>query len=75
MGKKILFQEYKKIIEIGSNDGTLLKNFKSSNTEILGIEPSKNVALVAKKKKLIQLISFFHIKLLFLLKNLKIRQI
>src|SRR6056300_879932 len=50
--KKYYFKDTKKIIEIGSNDGTLLKNFKSSNTEILGIEPSRNVARVAKKKKI-----------------------
>ena len=30
MDKKILFQKYKNIIEIGSNDGTFLKNFKST---------------------------------------------
>jgi len=34
-----------KIIEIGSNDGTLLKNFIKNKDNILGIEPSKNVAL------------------------------
>ena len=33
-----------KIIEIGSNDGTLLKNFIDNKENILGVEPSKNVA-------------------------------
>jgi len=37
------------IIEIGSNDGSFLKNFKSKKTKILGIEPSKNVADLANK--------------------------
>ena len=49
--KKKYFKNFKNIIEIGSNDGTLLKNFKSKKTNILGIEPSKNVALLAQKKK------------------------
>jgi methylation protein EvaC len=38
-----------KIIEIGSNDGTFLRNFKTSGYEHLGIEPSKNVANYSKK--------------------------
>ena len=38
-----------KIIEIGSNDGTFLKNFKKANYTHLGIEPSKNVAKFFKK--------------------------
>ena len=50
MDKKKYFKNAKNIIEIGSNDGTFLKNFKSKKTNILGIEPSKNVALIAKKK-------------------------
>ena len=49
--KKRYFNNVKNIIEIGSNDGTFLKNFKSKKTNILGIEPSKNVATVARKNK------------------------
>ena len=43
-----------KIIEIGSNDGTFLKNFLKDGNEILGFEPSKNVADFAKKIKFLQ---------------------
>jgi methylation protein EvaC len=49
-------------IEIGSNDGTFLKNFKSSKINCLGIEPSKNVADYAKKRKLNVLNKFFCFK-------------
>ena len=35
------------IIEIASNDGYLLKNFKEKNIPVLGIEPSSNVAKIA----------------------------
>ena len=69
--KKYYFKNTKKIIEIGSNDGTLLKNFKSSNTEILGIEPSRNVALVAKKKKIKTINKFFSYKTAISLKQFK----
>ena len=48
MVKKI-FKKRSKVIEIGSNDGTFLKNFKLAKYEHLGIEPSKNVADFSKK--------------------------
>ena len=38
-----------KIIEIGSNDGTFLKNFKNYGYEHLGFEPSKNVSNYSRK--------------------------
>ena len=39
----------KKILEIGSNDGSFLKNFKKKNT--IGIEPCSNVEKITKKLK------------------------
>tara|TARA_Y100001970_G_scaffold254251_1_gene329843 strand:- start:6141 stop:7319 length:1179 start_codon:yes stop_codon:yes gene_type:complete len=38
----------KLVLEIGSNDGAFLKNFKKK--EIIGIEPCKNLANITKKK-------------------------
>ena len=41
-----------RIIEIGSNDGTFLKNFVDSYENVLGFEPSKNVADKAMKQNI-----------------------
>jgi methylation protein EvaC len=49
-----------KIVEIGSNDGTFLKNFKDSNLDFVGFEPSSNVAQVANSNKIKTLNSFFN---------------
>ena len=51
-----------KCIEVGSNDGTLLSNFKKNNINCLGFEPSKNVAMFAKKRKLSVINKFFCFK-------------
>ena len=45
--KNIDFRENKLIFEIASNDGYLLKNFDKKKLDLVGIEPSKNVAEIA----------------------------
>ena len=35
------------LLEIGSNDGALIKNFKKEN--VIGVEPCKNLAKITKK--------------------------
>ena len=45
--KKNYLKNNSKIIEIGSNDGTCLQNFKDSNIDYIGFEPSSNVAELA----------------------------
>ena len=49
-----------KLIEIGSNDGTFLKNFSNNSNNIIGFEPSKNVAVLAQKNKVPTINSFFN---------------
>ena len=58
-----------KIIEIGSNDGTLLKNFLENEKNILGIEPSKNVADKAFNDGVPTLNKFFNTNNISNLKN------
>jgi methylation protein EvaC len=50
----------KNIIEIGSNDGTFLKNFNSNDYNILGFEPSGNVAERASKYGIKTINEFFN---------------
>ena len=47
------------IIEIASNDGYLLKNFKSKRIPILGIEPALNVAKIAENNGIPTIVEFF----------------
>ena len=51
------------VIDIGSNDGVALKPFKDLGfKKILGIEPAKNVAKLANKKKKLKQSTVFWIK-------------
>ena len=47
------------VVEIGSNDGIMLQNFARAGTRHLGIEPSANVAAVAKDKGINTICEFF----------------
>ena len=50
----------KKLIEIGSNDGTFLSNFNKNNFETIGFEPSSNVSTLAQNKGLNSVNEFFN---------------
>ncbi len=50
-----------KVLEVGSNDGIMLKAFKKN--QVLGIEPSQNVADIAKARGIETLTEFFTKKL------------
>ena len=47
------------VVEIGSNDGIMLRNFADSGISHLGIEPSANVAEVAKGAGISTICAFF----------------
>lgn len=51
------------VVELGSNDGIMLKNFAERGIRHLGVEPSANVAEEAMKKGVNTVISFFDKKL------------
>ena len=47
------------VVEVGSNDGIMLQNFVTNNIPCLGIEPSINVAEVAREKGIEVITEFF----------------
>lgn len=51
------------IIEIGSNDGSLLKEFKKLGANVLGVEPASNVSKIALKSNIPTINKFFTSKL------------
>jgi|TARA_B110000467_G_scaffold130309_1_gene124581 2-polyprenyl-3-methyl-5-hydroxy-6-metoxy-1,4-benzoquinol methylase len=51
------------VIEIASNDGYLLQNFKNKDIPCLGIEPALNIAKVAKEKGINTIVEFFGTKI------------
>lgn len=51
------------VIDIGSNDGTLLSYFKAKEMEVLGIDPATNLVTVARLKGVETINDFFSEKL------------
>ncbi|OGE32342.1 methyltransferase [Candidatus Daviesbacteria bacterium RIFCSPHIGHO2_02_FULL_41_10] len=59
--KKLDLKPKDLVIDIGSNDGTLLKGFKKAGVKILGVEPT-NIAKIANKDGIETVQAFFDIK-------------
>ena len=51
------------VVELGSNDGIMLRHFKDAGYRHLGIEPSENVADVARSQGIQTLSEFFNMEL------------
>lgn len=58
---KLALNKNSLVIDIGSNDGTLLSFFKKNGMKVLGVEPVKKIALTAQKKGIKSVIKFFNI--------------
>src|SRR3989338_2037621 len=57
--KRFLLDRSSLVVELASNDGYLLQYFVKKQIPVLGIEPSANVAAVAKKKGVPTRVEFF----------------
>ena len=47
------------VVDVGSNDGVLLRHFKNNGVKILGIEPAKNLAVAAQQSGIPTVAQFF----------------
>jgi len=61
--KALKFKNKKFIIDIGSNDGTLLGYFKKKKHKVLGVEPSYRSVIEAKKNGIDSINEFFDDKI------------
>jgi len=48
------------VLDIASNDGCLLKEFKKENFEVIGVEPAANIAKIAEENKITTINSFWN---------------
>jgi len=48
------------VVEIASNDGTVLSYFKKSGINVLGVEPASNIAVVAQEAGITTINDFFN---------------
>ena len=47
------------VIDLGSNDGTMLRAFKERGMDVLGVEPNQNIANLANKNQLNTINNYF----------------
>ena len=69
--KKNYGKDLRRLIEIGSNDGTFLSNFNKKKVKVIGFEPSSNVANISRKKGIKTINSFFNYNNVKSLKSLQ----
>jgi hypothetical protein len=51
------------VVEIASNDGYLLKNYRERGIPVLGVEPARNIALEAERRGVPTVREFFNVQL------------
>ena len=64
IAKRINLKKKNFVLDVGSNDGTCLINFKKKGMDVLGIDPAKKPCQIAKSRGINSLNSFFNKKTL-----------
>ena len=59
------------VVEVASNDGYLLKNYKEKGIPVLGVEPALNIAKVAEERGMPTISEFFGVELAAQLRSRK----
>lgn len=59
LAKRFGLMPQSRVLDIASNDGTLLQAFKDQGMEILGIDPAENIGAEANEKGIPTIIGFF----------------
>jgi len=57
------------VLEVASNDGYLLQNYKQRGIPVLGVEPARNISVVAEEKGIPTVSEFFNVGLAEQLKD------
>ncbi len=60
ISKEFNLNEKSLAVDIGSNDGVLLKGFQKCGVKTIGVEPAKNVALIAQQNGVETINDFFN---------------
>ncbi len=60
MRRRFGINQRSRVVEIGSNDGYLLRNFVEDGIPVLGVEPAANVAAVAESRGVPTEVAFFN---------------
>ena len=67
--KRFGLNENSQVVEIASNDGTVLQYFKKTGAKTLGIEPAANIAKVARQSGIDTINDFFNEQTSLLIKD------
>ena len=69
MAKKFSLSKGMKVADIGSNDGTCLKQFKNLGLDVIGVDPATSIAIEATKNGIDTVADFFSYSLALELKE------
>jgi len=61
--KKFNLQENSLVVDVGSNDGLLLKGFRDRGVRTVGVDPAENICKIARERGIDTLTGFFNSKI------------